>query len=418
LGLPNTKENLDMDSNGCVSTGDSDLGAQRHGLKYRRGGRSLRLVVALAVAIVPFVIAVPAAFAGVGLSVTPNFPSPVSNGQTNLPASVTITNLSNGAEASGTVTLSVIHLVPSCAKSGTGVNCPAAGEDPGVFQINSPVTGAAGSACAGDTFVVTVVDAATGELKLAPSSKIVLGSPNSPTQACVINFTFNVLKDPSKDFSTTLAGLQTEQIASANGTASDGIAGTGTGTNLITVADATAPSCNLTASIVGPPAQIQVTVQSSGPGLAAGGIVVTELTNATDTIGTYTAGTTTPVVVTATKTNQSLPAQLGLSVTDRNGNVTTCDPTQVSLVAGHGDSATQMVKHVARAEHLLTVFNGRPGIQTLVVHVNGHSYLLRLAAGQQATLDLAGALKAGHANTVKFTAGGAAGGSASILLHD
>jgi len=407
-----------MDKIGPVSIGDNDLGGKRHWLARRSGSKSLRLVVALAVAAVPFVVAIPSAFAGVGLGVAPTFPTPVTVGQTNVPASVTITNLSNGVEASGNVTVTAIHLVPSCGKSGTGANCPAAGADPGVFQINSPVVGAAGSACAGDTFTVTVVDATTGELKLTPNHTVVLGPPQSATQACVINFTYNVLKDPTIDFAPATLGLQTEQIASANGTASDATTGTGTGTSLVTVNDATAPSCNLTASIVGPPAQIQVTVQSSAVGLKAGGIVVTELNNATDTIGAYSVGTTTPVVITATKTNQSLPAQLGLSITDRDGNVTTCDPTQVSLVAGSSSSATKTVKAVPAAEHLLSVFNGRPGITSLVVHVNGHALVLRLTAGQSTTVDLASAFKASNKNTVSFSAAGPAGGNASVLLHD
>ena len=84
----------------------------------------------------------------------------------------------------------------------------------------------------------------------------------------------------------------------------------------------TAPVCQLTATIPGPPAQIQVTVQDVTSGLAS--IVATAHQNATVSIPPFTVGTTDPVVVTATKIDQSKGSTLRLKVTDVAGQTTLC----------------------------------------------------------------------------------------------
>jgi len=88
--------------------------------------------------------------------------------------------------------------------------------------------------------------------------------------------------------------------------------------------DTTPPICLLTATFNGSPKSIQVTVQDLDSGL--GTIVVTTSTNASTVFPPFTQGTTGPVVVTATKTNQSLSSHIALTVTDAAGNVRTCDP--------------------------------------------------------------------------------------------
>jgi hypothetical protein len=88
--------------------------------------------------------------------------------------------------------------------------------------------------------------------------------------------------------------------------------------------DTTPPICLLTATFNGSPKSIQVTVQDLDSGL--GTIVVTTSTNASTVFPPFTLGTTGPVVVTATKTNQSLSSHIALTVTDAAGNVRTCDP--------------------------------------------------------------------------------------------
>ncbi|MDQ6945461.1 MAG: hypothetical protein M3256_04135 [Actinomycetota bacterium] len=407
-----------MDIDLSRSDRDFDLGARRPKRIRRFGsGSAARLVVALAFAAVPFVVSTPAAFAGVGLGVIPNFPSPVSVGQTAVPASITITNLSNGPEATGNVTLTDVTLVPSCGTFSANSDCPAAGADPGVFKVSATAVGRSGTACAGITFAVTVANPATGQLSFAPSAPVVLGPPGGPSPTCVIDFNFDVLRVPTKDVSPA-PGVQTEQIVAVVGFHDDGTPGSGTGTSTVTVTEHTPPLCNLTGVVAGPPKQIQITVQDTGSGLAAGGIVVTTAVNANVPVPAFTAGTTSPVVVTATKINQAAPSHVALRVTDRSGNVTTCDPTDISIDRTNGKPVTQSVHDVPSAEHFLTVFNGQPGIRTLVVNANSHIFVLRLTGGQTVTIDLGWALSTRGSNTVRFTAAGGPGSTATAVLHD
>ena len=95
--------------------------------------------------------------------------------------------------------------------------------------------------------------------------------------------------------------------------------------------DQAPPSCALTNVIKGPPKQLKITVQDSGSGLAS--VVVTETVNAVTIVPAFTFGSTAALVVTATKVNQSLGAQVALRITDACGNVTSCDPLVPGEVA-------------------------------------------------------------------------------------
>jgi hypothetical protein len=87
--------------------------------------------------------------------------------------------------------------------------------------------------------------------------------------------------------------------------------------------DTTPPSVALTAVIAGPPKQIQITVQDSDGGLAS--IAVTVADNANVLVPAFSSGFTGPVVVTATKINQSMPFDITLLATDVIGNATNAD---------------------------------------------------------------------------------------------
>jgi len=89
------------------------------------------------------------------------------------------------------------------------------------------------------------------------------------------------------------------------------------------IADHTAPVCELTAQIPGPPKQLKITVQDSGAGI--GTITHSEM-NATVSVPSVAAGTTDPLTITATKTHATKESTVSLTVTDAVGNVTTCDP--------------------------------------------------------------------------------------------
>src|SRR5207248_9225618 len=115
-----------------------------------------------------------------------------------------------------------------------------------------------------------------------------------------------------------------------------------------------------------------VTVQdglASDSGLKS--IVVTKNVNANVVVPAFTQGTKNPVVVTATRVDNNVSAQVALRVTDMFGNVTNCDPVLTTLVR---ENKPQVFTDVPDAEHLVTVKNGSPGLRRIAVTVNGTAY--------------------------------------------
>jgi len=88
--------------------------------------------------------------------------------------------------------------------------------------------------------------------------------------------------------------------------------------------DDTPPICKLVAMVPGPPKQIQIEIQDTVSGLNS--VSVTTAANADVSVPAFTSATTSPIMVTATKTDQSKGSTVALTVTDIAGNVTMCDP--------------------------------------------------------------------------------------------
>ena len=191
------------------------------------------------------------AWAGVGLGVTPNIPvpnGPVTVGQS-YNASLRIINISDLSQGDDQIRLSAITLVPSCGVIAS-VNCPNSGfggnplvtaYDPDVFALSATGTGRANTACDGRTFNITNVDPAQDKYEFVPvlptAAQIVLGPADNGGLAaqCIIDFTVNVLKVPTKD-ARPEDGVQTNELGGANGVSvQDGQTGQGTGTNNTTV---------------------------------------------------------------------------------------------------------------------------------------------------------------------------------------
>jgi len=83
------------------------------------------------------------------------------------------------------------------------------------------------------------------------------------------------------------------------------------------------PMCVLTATIDGPPKQIQITISST---VGLGSVVVDTSNNANTPVPAFSVGATSPIVVTATKVDQTAGSQVAITVTDTAGTVTKCDP--------------------------------------------------------------------------------------------
>jgi hypothetical protein len=181
--------------------------------------------------------------------------------------------------------------------------------------------------------------------------------------------------------------------------------------------DSIAPSCTLTSYQSGPPTQIGITAQDTGSGLDE--ITVIYADNASVTVPAFSSGTTGPVVVTATKIDQSLPSQVDLAVGDVEGNCTSCDPILTHILTGKGNGREQSFAHVDAAERFVTVTNGNPGLRNLEVLVNGRKFrLFKLKDGERRTLDVSRAMLPGDHNVLVLRGNGNAGSRADIIIWD
>ena len=138
--------------------------------------------------------------------------------------------------------------MPSCGSPLFSADCPVGSRDPGVI-VPSPLvaTGRTGTACAGRTFAITLIDALQGKYRFTPDATVILGPAGGPAAAarCTILFTSDVLKSPTIDADAVASGLQTEQKAFTEaeavtpGSPNFGLTAGGIGTTRTTVARAT-----------------------------------------------------------------------------------------------------------------------------------------------------------------------------------
>jgi hypothetical protein len=203
-------------------------------------------------------------------------------------------------------------------------------------------------------------------------------------------------------------------------------------------ADTTPPTCSLTGTVAGPPKQILITVQDTGSGLSS--IVSTEALNATMLIPNFTVGTTKAQVVTATKTNQAATSDVALKVTDVAGNVTSCDPVDMTL-KDDGVRGEHTFTKIPASEHFLELSTGRPmtgaaaipsmghlslsermpekTIETRVeVRVNGKLIQTLVPGFNTKLINLGPEMVKGSNNTIEIWAYGPRGGTVYALIHD
>lgn len=180
--------------------------------------------------------------------------------------------------------------------------------------------------------------------------------------------------------------------------------------------DTTAPTCVLSGVFPGPPKYIQATVQDSGSGLAT---IVDTSSNATTVVPSFTDGSTSAQIITSTKIDPTQGSSLALTVTDKAGNVTRCDPIVPGL--GHRGSlsgvATRRFVNLLASEAKITILNGRPGLRSITVRVNGKLFTVKqLSAGQSRKINVASAMLPGHKNTITVRTKGLRASTATILI--
>jgi cysteine-rich repeat protein len=178
------------------------------------------------------------------------------------------------------------------------------------------------------------------------------------------------------------------------------------------IEDQAEPTCSVTRRMAGPPAQVEVTFQDSGSGLA--GLLVVRSKNAETPIPPFAVGTVGPVVVTATKIDPSRPARVEIHARDVAGNAAVCDPVLTLMVRASGRPVRQTHTGVAASDDTITVLDASPRIALEAV-VNGVRFKLR---GPGETVDISSALRAGDDNVVIVRAKGRPGSWANLLLWE
>jgi len=175
------------------------------------------------------------------------------------------------------------------------------------------------------------------------------------------------------------------------------------------------PACSLNSILAGPK-QIQVITQDSGSGLKS--IVATAVSNFTTSIPVFAQGTTTAIMVTATKADPAQSSALTLQITDVANNLTSCNFVYQTLFHDTG-KPDQISLTVPRTSHLLNIANGTPGVTVIKVSVNGKLFdvLAGLGDGEVRVIDLISAMNPGS-NVIKFELNGKPNGTADIVIHD
>lgn len=179
--------------------------------------------------------------------------------------------------------------------------------------------------------------------------------------------------------------------------------------------DTTPPTCPLVVD-QGPPTVVTVTVRDAQNGLAS--ILVTKSENADTVVPPFTVGTTDPVIVTATKIDQSLRSRVEMLVTDLAGNVALCDPILSLMVRDANGPTTETHTDVPQIEDKITFNNGTPGVKKIEVIVNGEKFKVTgLKDGEEHTLDIASAMHEGD-NTVTIKINGPKNSWVNVMIWD
>jgi hypothetical protein len=236
---------------------------------------------------------------------------------------------------------------------------------------------------------------------------------------------------------------------------------------------APSPTIALVSVIPGPPKQVVLSAQSPG-GLIFLFVNTPPTTNATVSIPSFDSGTTLAVGVTATKINQSASAVVELTATDLCGHRTVFDPVSATItipasrfhpyseklnfnhpeVAGLAATesnfnhpgvarlaaAESKFNHrevagsaaavfnfnhwegarfdgIGQTEGMVLLQNHTPGVDLLVIRVNGSVFTAHLSDGETKKIDISSALFHG-ANTVWVTASGAPRSSVDLTIYD
>jgi hypothetical protein len=182
-------------------------------------------------------------------------------------------------------------------------------------------------------------------------------------------------------------------------------------------ADFVNPLCQLIQVIEGPPKQLKIQVQDTDSGLSNVEILIQD--NATVASPPIIEGDTGPVIIIATKTDQTKSARVELRVTDVMGNSITCDPVVTAAVRVTGAPASDSYTNLSESEDTVRIDNGNPGVKNIDMVVNGEQFKIAgLKDGERRIVKITSAMLEGGHNVVTLTSYGKPGGSAAVLIWD
>ena len=353
------------------------------------------------------------------------------NGTVTMSGKETIVSGCSGSSSGPTIVLSPANSSIVCGSSGsTTITKTAVALSNGVPVVGTTVT-----------FTITGPDASQSGTAITDASGTATFTITAPSGCSA--------SDSVVATATINGGTVTSNTASAtfSGPASGSFCST-----------APSPTIGLVNVVTGPPKQLVLSVQSPG-GLRSVGVVSPPTTNATVAIPTFDNGTILAVGVTATKTDQSARAVVELLVIDLCGHITVFDPVSATITIpasksrrhfeelnfNHREVARFSAEEfnfnhrevarfhaeefnfnhwerasfdgIGRTEGMVLLQNATPGVELLVISVNGSQFRTYLSDGQTKKVDISSALFHG-ANTVRVAAFGDPGSSVDLTISD
>jgi hypothetical protein len=280
---------------------------------------------------------------------------------------------------------------------------------------------------------------------------VVLSSSGLPVVGTLVTFTITAGPDAGNTGTATTdaSGTATFTFAapfSLTSTAGDSIVATVNGGSVVSnttfascsgstsgafCSTAPSPTVNVTAVTPGPPKQVVFSIQAPA-GLFSVVANTPPTTNATVLIPQFDGGSTLALGVTATKIDQSASAVVELTVTDLCGKTTVFDPVFATITipvvglrsqlhhVAQFDFDHWVVAHfdgIVRAEGIVFLQNDTPGVESLVITVNGKKFRTQLSDGKSKKIDISSALFHGT-NTVTIAAFGDRGSSVDLSISD
>lgn len=117
---------------------------------------------------------------------------------------------------------------------------------------------------------------------------------------------------------------------------------------------------------------VQLTVQATANKRGLAAISVRKAINASVTgHDGFPDASTAPVVVSGRRVDTSKPASLALLLTGGNGQQLACDVVSVALRLWRNGSIDRSFKALPRTDRFVSIANGRPGLQSLRIEVDG-----------------------------------------------